>query len=164
MATMMTLSAELSIVAACSALGLARATFYRRRRPFHGPARKRVSPRALAEHEKTTVLATLHEQRFVDLAPAEVYATMLDEGRYLCSERTMYRVLAQSHEARERRAQLRHPTTWPEFSTARCARRGATGASCRPLGLKTTSRCSSSRPFRRGYHWRCQCRVTVASG
>ena len=51
----------------------------------------------------------MHEPRFVDLAPAEVYATMLDEGRYLCSERTMYRVLAENHEVRERRAQLRHP-------------------------------------------------------
>ncbi len=109
MSTMMTLSPELSIVAACSALGLARATFYRRRSPVYGPAKKRGSPRALAEQEKATVLAALHEPRFVDLAPAEVYATMLDEGRYLCSERTMYRVLAANHEVRERRAQLRHP-------------------------------------------------------
>ena len=51
----------------------------------------------------------LHEPRFVDLAPAEVYATLLDEGRYLCSERTMYRILAAHHEVRERRNQLRHP-------------------------------------------------------
>ena len=51
----------------------------------------------------------LHERRFVDLAPAEVYATLLDEGRYLCSERTMYRILAEHHEVRERRNQLRHP-------------------------------------------------------
>jgi putative transposase len=55
------------------------------------------------------VLAVLHEPRFVDLAPAEVYATLLDEGRYLCSERTMYRVLAAHQEVRERRSQLRHP-------------------------------------------------------
>jgi putative transposase len=109
MATMMTLGPELSIVAACSALGLARATFYRLLRPVHGPALKRASPRALPVHERAAVLAALHEPRFVDLAPAEVYATMLDEGRYLCSERTMYRVLAENHEVRERRAQLRHP-------------------------------------------------------
>jgi putative transposase len=51
----------------------------------------------------------LHEPRFVDLAPAEVYATLLDEGLYLCSERTMYRVLAANQEVRERRNQLRHP-------------------------------------------------------
>jgi putative transposase len=51
----------------------------------------------------------LHEPRFVDLAPAEVYATLLDEGAYLCSERTMYRLLAGHAEVRERRDQLRHP-------------------------------------------------------
>jgi putative transposase len=55
------------------------------------------------------VLAVLHEPRFADLAPAEVYATLLDEGRHLCSERTMYRVLAENQELRERRNQLRHP-------------------------------------------------------
>jgi putative transposase len=54
------------------------------------------------------VLAVLHESRFVDLAPAEVYATMLDEGRYLCSERTMYRILAANKELRERRTLRRH--------------------------------------------------------
>jgi putative transposase len=65
--------------------------------------------RALSDEERATVLATLHEPRFVDLAPAEVYATLLDEGRYLCSERTMYRVLGENREVRERRDQLRHP-------------------------------------------------------
>jgi putative transposase len=54
------------------------------------------------------VLEALHEPRFVDLAPAEVFATLLDEGRYLCSERTMYRILAANSEVRERRNQLRH--------------------------------------------------------
>jgi putative transposase len=70
---------------------------------------KRRSPRALTEAERTEVLAVLHEPRFMDLAPAEIYATLLDEGRYLCSERTMYRVLAAHHEVRERRNQRRHP-------------------------------------------------------
>ena len=55
------------------------------------------------------MLARLHEPRFVDLAPAEVYATLLDEGAYLCSERTMYRLLARRAEVQERRDQLRHP-------------------------------------------------------
>jgi len=55
------------------------------------------------------VLEQLHTPRFVDLAPGEVYATLLDEGRYLCSERTMYRLLAAHAEVRERRDQLRHP-------------------------------------------------------
>ena len=67
------------------------------------------SPRALSVGEQATVLDVLHEPRFVDLAPAEVYATLLDEGAYLCSERTMYRLLAKHAEVRERRDQLRHP-------------------------------------------------------
>ena len=55
------------------------------------------------------MLDRLHEPRFLDLAPAQVYATLLDEGHYLCSERTFYRVLAQNAEVRERRDHLRHP-------------------------------------------------------
>ena len=62
------------------------------------------------------MLEVLHETRFVDLAPAQVYAQLLDEGRYLCSERTMYRILEENHEVRERRDQLRHPQyTAPEL-------------------------------------------------
>jgi putative transposase len=60
--------------------------------------------------ERTAVLDLLHEPRFVDLAPAQVYAGLLDEKRYVCSERTMYRILEANHEVRERRDQLRHPT------------------------------------------------------
>jgi putative transposase len=93
----------------CAALGLSRATFYRRSRPRHGPFKRPRSPRGLSADEKAEVLAVLHEQRFVDLAPAEVFATLLEEGRYLCSVRTMYRILAENAEARERRNQLRHP-------------------------------------------------------
>ena len=100
---------ELGIVAVCAALGLARATYYRQLRPAHGPSPKKASPRALPANERLAVLDVLHEPRFEDLAPAEVYATLLDEGRYLCSERTMYRVLEENTEVRERRAQLRHP-------------------------------------------------------
>jgi putative transposase len=55
------------------------------------------------------VLDVLHEPRFADQAPAEIYARLLDENRYLCSERTMYRILAANAEVRERRDQLRHP-------------------------------------------------------
>jgi putative transposase len=101
---------ELGVVAACIALGLSRATYYRQLRPpMLGPAPKKISPRELGGDEKKAVLTVLHEDRFIDLAPAEVYATLLDEGRYLCSQRTMYRVLAENQEVRERRAQLRHP-------------------------------------------------------
>jgi putative transposase len=55
-------------------------------------------------------LDALNSERFVDQAPAEVYATLLDEGVYLCSQRTMYRTLAKEGQVRERRAQLQHPT------------------------------------------------------
>ena len=66
-------------------------------------------PARSAPGERGVVLALLHEPRFVDQAPAEVYATLLDDGQYLCSERTMYRLLAAHAEVRERRDQLRHP-------------------------------------------------------
>ena len=88
---------------------MARASFYRWRNPVQGAALPRISSRALSGDERACVLGVLHEDRFVDLAPAEVFATLLDEGRYLCSERTMYRVLASNAEVRERRNQLRHP-------------------------------------------------------
>jgi putative transposase len=68
------------------------------------------SPRALSAHERQQVLTELRSPRFVDLSPAEVYATLLDENRYLASERTMYRILSANAEVRERRDQLRHPS------------------------------------------------------
>jgi putative transposase len=65
----------------------------------------RISPRALSEAERQSVLEVLHTERFVDQPPREVYATLLAEGRYVCSVRTMYRVLASEGEVRERRNQ-----------------------------------------------------------
>lgn len=100
---------RLGVKPVCDALGLSRATFYRVARPRHGPVRARRQPRALTREEKARVLAVLHEPRFVDLSPGEIFATLLDEGTYLCSERTMYRLLAEHGEVRERRNQLRHP-------------------------------------------------------
>jgi len=96
---------------ACLALGVAPATLYRWRRPPKAKAtRSRPRPgRALSELERAAVLAELHGERFQDSSPAEIYATLLDEGRYLCSERTMYRLLAENGEVRERRNQLTHP-------------------------------------------------------
>ena len=98
---------------ACRALGVVRSTLYRhRRRLHHSPVQVRAArthPRALDCQEQRAVLAELHSERFVDQAPAAVYAALLDEGRYLCSERTMYRLLAAASEVRERRDQLRHP-------------------------------------------------------
>jgi len=109
MMTVTELGPRLGIAPTCAALGLPRATYYRRRRPQSAPALRPRSPRALSPDEHAAVLARLHEPRFVDLAPAEVYATLLDEGRYFCSERTMYRLLAAHDEVRERRNQRRHP-------------------------------------------------------
>ena len=96
------------IRALCGALVVPRATYYRRLRPWHGP-RRNTSTRALSAAERTKVLDVLHSPRFCDLAPAEVYATLLDEGTYFCSERTMYRILAQNAELRERRMQRTQP-------------------------------------------------------
>jgi putative transposase len=97
--------------AACRALGAARATIYRRRRPAPRRAeRSRPRPaRALSPVEQESVLGVLRSERFVDSSPAQVWATLLDEGHYLCSERTMYRLLAEHQEVRERRDQLTHP-------------------------------------------------------
>ena len=97
---------------ACRALGASPATIYRRRRPPEPrPRHPRQAPaRALCEREREAVLELLHSERFVDSSPAQVWATLLDEGRYLASERTMYRLLAQRHGGvRERRDQLTHP-------------------------------------------------------
>lgn len=102
-------AATLGVASVCKALSVPRASFYRQRRPQHGPHPRRGQPRALKAEEKARILEVLHEPRFVDVAPAEVYATLLDEGVYLCSERSMYRVLAAHAEVRERRNQLRHP-------------------------------------------------------
>ena len=104
--------------ALCAALTLSTATYYRARHRTPGAvATTRPSPaRALPPIERQQVLDVLHEARFIDLAPAQVYATLLDEGTYHCSERTMYRVLAAQQEVRERRAQRRHPIyTAPEL-------------------------------------------------
>lgn len=99
---------------ACKGLGLCRASLYRRRRRAANPstiprARRPTPRRALSEAERRQVLETLHSERFVDSSPGQVYATLLDEGQFLCSERTMYRLLARHDESRERRNQLRHP-------------------------------------------------------
>jgi len=95
----------------CTALGVSRETYYRRHRPVKPRvSRPRARPdRALSDPERRAVLELLHSERFVDRAPFEVYTALLDEGTYYCSQRTMYRILAENREVRERRNQLRHP-------------------------------------------------------
>ena len=105
------LAADVGVVASCDALGVSRATYYRRQRPTvpEEPKAPRTSHRALSIEERAKVLETLNNERFRDLAPTEVYSTLLDEGTYLCSMRTMYRILEANQQVRERRDQLRHP-------------------------------------------------------
>ena len=93
---------------ACDVLGVPRASLYRRRRPVAAPRPRPTPPRALDAVERQRVLDLLHT-RFVDRAPAAVHATLLDEGTYVCSPRTMYRILDAAHEVKERRDQVRRP-------------------------------------------------------
>ena len=103
---------------ACRSLGLPTSSYYRIIKPstFTCERRPRPSPRALSEEERAAVIAVLHEERFVDKPPAEIYAKLLDEKTYLCSIRTMYRILDECDEVRERRNILRPPEyTKPEL-------------------------------------------------
>ena len=93
---------------ACRASGVPRASLYRRRRPVAVLRPRPTPPRALEVGERQGVLDLLHT-RFIDQAPAQVHATLLDEGTYLCSPRTMYRILDAAHEVKERRDQVRRP-------------------------------------------------------
>ena len=96
---------------ACEAIGVPRATVYRHRLPktSAAPRPRAASPRALSGEERKRVLEVLHDEEFADKAPAETYAKLLDQGTYLCSIRTMYRVLDANQEVCERRNQLQHP-------------------------------------------------------
>jgi len=103
---------ELGPIVVCEALGVSRASLHRLRTPPAQPAEPRVrasSPRALTTEERVIVLGHLHSERFQDRSPTEVYGTLLDEGVYCCSIRTLYRLLAAEGETRERRDQLTHP-------------------------------------------------------
>ena len=106
------LSTTVGTLPACRALGVHRSGLYRRRRPRPATVRlpRRRPPSALDLQERQAVLDVLHSERFVDKAPREVFATLLDEGSYVCSIRTIYRILDEEGEVRERRDQLRHPS------------------------------------------------------
>jgi len=106
--------ANLGVKDACEALGVPRATYYRHRwgrRLTHPRRWPRPTKRALSQPEQQEILDVLHDERYADQAPAQVWASLLDraKGLHLCSLRTMYRVLAANGEVRERRDQLRHP-------------------------------------------------------
>lgn len=97
------------IAAACAALCVSRATYYRDQKPKPVPLPRPTPPRALSASQRAYVLEILDSDRFADKAPRQVYAALLDEGVYLCSVRTMYRILAAADQVRERRHQRRHP-------------------------------------------------------
>lgn len=110
------LAAKIGVRQACDAVGASQAGHYRRHRISPAPQRPapiahrdRPQPRALSDTERQAILNELHSQRFVDVSPAEVWATLLDEGVYLGSQSTFYRLLRQAGEVRERRAQATHP-------------------------------------------------------
>jgi putative transposase len=107
------LAETVGVATACETLGVPRSSLYRARRPAElaePPAEPRPAPpRALSENEKAAVRDVLNSEPFQDRAPREVYATLLDQGCYLCSWRTMYRILDEHAEVQERRNQLRHP-------------------------------------------------------
>ncbi len=110
------LAERTGVRAACDAVGATQAGYYRRHRTSPTPARParvahrdRVQPRALSGEEQQAILDVLHSDRFVDLAPAEVWAILLDESVYLGSQSTFYRLLRSASGTRERRRQASHP-------------------------------------------------------
>ena len=108
------LSQRVGVKKACDTFGLARASYYRWNQTSDCHQDKRPVPCwALSPEERQRVLDVLHADRFVDQSPREVYATMLDEGTYLCSVSSMYRILQEQGELRERRNQLCHPVYQP---------------------------------------------------
>lgn len=108
-----TLAQDVCVKKACEVLGIPRASYYYYQTGKKNVSRERTSssvpPLALSEQEQKAVLDILHSERFIDKAPHAIYAALLDEGTYLCSVRTMYRILKKHGEVRERRNQLLRP-------------------------------------------------------
>lgn len=101
---------RVGVAPACAALGVNRARYYRRQKPRPERKPRPTPPRALSPAEKTQVLEVLDSERFVDEPVRQVYAQLLDEETYLCSPRTMYRILTEANQVCDRRRQRRHPT------------------------------------------------------
>lgn len=111
MRTVEELKEQVPVATLCSALGVVRGTLYRWWKPAApkpAPTNCILHPRALKQDERRQVVDVLHSDRFKDSSPAEIYATLLDEGRYLCSLRTFYRILDALGENKERRRIVRH--------------------------------------------------------
>ncbi len=103
------LAPQIGLKSACEVLNVPRSQIYRQRQPKVEPASRRTPAHALSSHERAQVRETLNSERFMEQAPRQVYAALLDEGRYLCHWRTMYRILSAHNEVRERRLIRRHP-------------------------------------------------------
>jgi len=103
------LAATIGVKSACDVLNVPRSQVYRARQPRGAPAARPTPAHALSSAERAEVRALLNSERFMDQAPRQVYAKLLDEGRYLCHWRTMYRILSAHDEVRERRLIRRHP-------------------------------------------------------
>ena len=103
------LAAQIGVKSACEALRVPRSQVYRQRQPKAVPSPRPIPSHALSSDERTEIRAILNSQRFMDQAPRQVYARLLDEGSYVCHWRTMYRILHAHGEVCERRLIRRHP-------------------------------------------------------
>ncbi|MCL2823919.1 MAG: IS3 family transposase [Polyangiaceae bacterium] len=103
------LGAAVGLGRACAALGVPRASYYRSLQPPRAPCKRRSPPRTLSDAERQAVIDILHSDRFADKPLREICATLLDEGTFLCSLSTMYRLLRAPDDSRERRNRPRHP-------------------------------------------------------
>ena len=106
------LGRTVGIVSACDAMAIPRASYYRHNREPKAmkESRSNQSHRRLSDVERQQVLDVCHDTAYIDKAPYEIYATLLDKGSYLCSVSTMYRILRNENEVRERRNQCIHPS------------------------------------------------------
>lgn len=102
------LASKIGLKSACEVLNVPRSRVYRERQPQAERQARPTPTHALSNGEREQVRAVLNSERFMDCAPRQVYAALLDEGTYLCHWRTMYRILATHSEVRERRLLRRH--------------------------------------------------------
>lgn len=125
MAGVTELAQLVGVTDACTTLGVPRSRYYRALQPAPAtgadggvadPPLRRRPARSLSEAERAHIRALLNRERFADCAPRTIWATLLDEQQYHCSWRTMYRIVAEAHEVRDRRDQIRRTgDTAPEL-------------------------------------------------